>query len=706
MYGPFPRSRSLPRSSDRSATGRFRPGVEHLERRDNPVIPAGLTDVSALSQGWLLTPGLEWSETHTVNRSGGDILVCDEAGTGTAGTFTLDLIGSAVDADTAGGGGGGTGISVTTNGVGTGQFSYHLTMSGTYSAGVYTVTTETYAETGSYSVAEDITNLYSQSSSAPHLTSEHWDFTNTGNYTLSWSAAVSGGQLAYTAYSFVSSHAGHWHYHNSYSDGAYSDTTTDTTHTLQTTGGGSTGQYTQTDWWHSHVYSHGVQDDTQQDNESTSTTSGTASLEEPFQDVGVSWEAGTPAATNFTFHGVSSESASLSESVTSHTTAGGGWGFDVNSFSSASHAAHYGHVIDDEPGVPESGTGVESFHRDEAFTDGDDVTGGGSYVGGSANADFYAFETTSFAVANGLAVAGDHSTGYDEETGEPYDLVFNLTQSSSGAGNTSVTHNYHDGGTGLVLTGELFTGSAASQVNSRRWGARNGLAFDESMSTPDGMSMSLALPGSPGPVATPDGAQGAFPLAVLVPNLVSFTLDEGAADQLPWWWPTNMVPGVPGKAQDVYNKRVIELGQAGVKKGTDAFVTNAVLFDINDSTRPKGYGVITLGPTPTTKGPGSSFASGIKRGGDLDKAEQKMLDDFKELRYENVNLVSRDVQLAYLVDSAGTNPRSGDFVVRYKVIYHWTATKQNGMAIQFERVGLEGWLYLHDGKLERMDLFP
>ncbi|MDY3557746.1 hypothetical protein R5W23_003011 [Gemmata sp. JC673] len=148
----------------------------------------------------------------------------------------------------------------------------------------------------------------------------------------------------------------------------------------------------------------------------------------------------------------------------------------MNSFTSTYQSLISVHTIDDEPSLSGSGTGTESFHRDEAFTEGNDVTGSGSYVGGSGNANYHAVETTSFETDDQLTVSGDYSTGYNA-AGEAYDLVFNYSLDLSGSGSTSVTHDYHDGGTGPALSGEIFTASASSQADSSWWGSLDGQSF-------------------------------------------------------------------------------------------------------------------------------------------------------------------------------------------------------------------------------------
>ncbi|MDY3557745.1 hypothetical protein R5W23_003010 [Gemmata sp. JC673] len=207
-------------------------------------------------------------------------------------------------------------------------------------------------------------------------------------------------------------------------------------------------------------------------------------------------------------------------------------------------------------------------------------------------------------------------------------------------------------------------------------------------------------------MAALDGAQGTFPLAATIPNLGGFVLAE-KKDNIPWWLPTTVVPGFPGMAQNIYNKKVIALGQKGLKKGANALVTETILQDVYSTATPRGYGVVTLGPTPQTPtGSGQMFALSVGRARDQADYEKDMLKTFKTSKYTNIKLVSREVQLGYQLDSINTNPRSGDFIVEYRVWYNWTATTNTGQNIAFQRPSIAGSLYLHDAKLEKMNLFP
>ena len=73
-----------------------------LERRDNPAIPVGLTDISALLSSLALPTG--YAETHAIIRNESTSATVDQAGTGSAGTFTITVDASSFSSDTAFGG--------------------------------------------------------------------------------------------------------------------------------------------------------------------------------------------------------------------------------------------------------------------------------------------------------------------------------------------------------------------------------------------------------------------------------------------------------------------------------------------------------------------------------------------------------------------------------------------------------------------------
>lgn len=111
-------------------------GLLELERRDVPAIPTGLTDVPMLLPAVSLPLG--YAETHSLTRHMSSSVTVDQAGTGSAGTFTIVVTGSVQWSDTANGSGGADTATVSASGTGTQQMSYHLIMGGTDSHGLFT----------------------------------------------------------------------------------------------------------------------------------------------------------------------------------------------------------------------------------------------------------------------------------------------------------------------------------------------------------------------------------------------------------------------------------------------------------------------------------------------------------------------------------------------------------------------------------------
>lgn len=655
-----------------------------LESRENPAVPVGLT-VPMLIPSWP-SPPTGYEEPHAVTRTETNTVTVDQSGTGVAGTFAIDVVGSAESGDTASGSGESGETTITTSGTGNSEFSYHLVTSGTYANGVFTVTSQTYTETGSYSWTR----------SYEYEGGFGWTETHEGDHTLSWSAALDENeQLTYTSYSYSPTDTTHWVMESPFYGGGYTEYTYDTSRSFTTTGSGDTATYSGSESWHEHSYSYAPGDppyeDTWEDGETTP-LSGTVALgtvNEPTYDW--QWRAGTLDATNFTFHGVAEETASLTESAT-HRFAGSGWEFDVNSFESFSHTSDSGHVVEDVPGVPESGTGSELFHRDETFSAANDVTGSGWYVGGSAYADYQAVETGSYEVNNRYTVNDSHTTGFDEDD-EPYDLLFNFDLTSTGSGTTTITHDFHDDGDGLENAGSSYVGSASSEVDSRAWGTRNGVAFDDVSPRSENWSSSFSISGSPGTVGIPSELEGAFPLRVMTtPNLVFFVNQPV---------PTTPVRGKPGLIQDWYNNKVREIGEDGKKKVVKLSVQRIIMADINDAQTPRASGTFDSLM-------GQTFADGQGIGDKVAEDDAKWREKFKQQGYTDVTLdpmTGTKVRITYAVDQAAQNPRSGNVVAEFRILFDYKA-KYKGNPISPTRDSVVGNVFFNDGNLKTMTLQP
>lgn len=346
----------------------------------------------------------------------------------------------------------------------------------TLTACLLTITTHEYAETGIYSSSQSVTwtNSYEGGSFT-----NHWNATRSQDYTLSWSAAVGAyGQLVYTSYSYSANETFHTYTYSSSSSGGYSEATYTASSSLTTTGSGSSASYTGSNSWHEQhrvIYPNlgGTPYDYTWAYGWNHVASGTTYLPGVYEPTyGWRWQAGSSQAIRFTFHGVATESASLSQTATYRVSLSG-LAFEVNWFDALYQSSDLGHVVEEDVGVAESGSGTERFHRDERVAVTQHVTGSGWYMGGSASADYHAVETGSYSVGNSYMVNDEHSSGYDDD-GEPFDLVFNFHRDATGSGSLTHSHEYHDGGSGLALTGESFAGSGSDQIDSRVWGSRNG----------------------------------------------------------------------------------------------------------------------------------------------------------------------------------------------------------------------------------------
>ncbi len=386
---------------------RARLTLQELETRENPSAPAGLTDFSSLL-GYSSAP-TGYTETHSIARSEANTVTVDQAGTGSSGTFTITVDASNSSSDTATGSATG-GNAITATGTGSIQSTLHQVLSGTFADGAFTITSETYSETGSYSSAVNTTTTYSYGSGT---STNESDSARSGTYSLSYTAtAGSYGMLNYTSYDYTASDTAHSF--SSYSGtGSLYEYTTDAAYTVHTTGSGWMASSTGTDATSGSMHMSypnpgGTPYDYTSSYSSSNPISGTTYLMPQYESTyGMEWQAGTSTATGFTFHGVATQDSTLTESATSHPSTLGA-SVDVNSFASASHTSDSSHVVDDELGTPASGTGTASFHRDEQYTYVDDTTGGGSYLSGVANTTFHLAESVSVGLADSYTVSGSN----------------------------------------------------------------------------------------------------------------------------------------------------------------------------------------------------------------------------------------------------------------------------------------------------------
>ncbi len=344
--------------------------------------------------------------------------------------------------------------------------------------------------------------------------------------------------------------------------------------------------------------------------------------------------------------------------------------------------------MDNEPGTPASGT--ELFHRDETFSATNDATGSGSYIGGVADATYHAVDVGTFAVANVYTVNNDFSTGVDED-GEAYSLNFNYSSYTNGGGTITNTHDYHDSGAGLELTGSSIGMTGASTVGSRSWGTRNGQSFDDPNLSVESVNRTTTFAGSAGVLRVADGLENAYPFRGMInPGNVFIQ--------------TPLLPPIPngllGKGpQFWYNQKVQAIGAAGEKKVGNLDVKQGVLWAINDTPN----GIFPSGSGTFTYNEGQTFALGMGKGSEMNRAAKSDQESFKRFKYSGMVLVSTTVEITYAVDQADSlNGRSGNVVATYNVVCNYTGTDKAGRPITVGRQGIVGSVMIHDEKLEKM----
>jgi hypothetical protein len=205
------------RKRKRSPDLRSRLTVTALERRDNPSIPAGLLDVPLLYWNAGSTSG--YTETHNVNKSFAHTVTLVQFGSGTEGTFVLEITGEAHATDEVSGSGG----YVTATGTLTTDISYHIIVGGQYSSGAFTVTSQSYTETGSTALTYDMSvgGFWYPNPTPTHY--NPYDGYSNHSWNVSWAGTVTDGALSFTSFSYGESFEEYWHRRNYYPGDVYVD---------------------------------------------------------------------------------------------------------------------------------------------------------------------------------------------------------------------------------------------------------------------------------------------------------------------------------------------------------------------------------------------------------------------------------------------------------------------------------------------------
>lgn len=660
-----------------------------LESRDTPAIPAGLTDITQLLPGATLPPGYE--ETHALTRTESHTLTLDQVGSGSSGTFTIDVVGRSAYGDAASGDGElGTAPIVTTltGGGGGGSLTYHLVVGGTYDNGVFTVTSQSYTETGSSSLWQ----AYSHTSEYPGYGwyKDSWNSTHDEGHTLTYTAARdTNGVMGYTSYLLVSSESAHWYQRSEYSTGGYTDTTSDTSSVgaiqwdgMQAVRSGARSWGSVTTWYYPNP--NGPPNEGSYGSGWTDPVSDTVSL--PSLNTSTSgwvWRAGTSDATDFMYHGVSKFRTDLTESARYSSPDGQTPVFEVLDFDLTSHASDSGHTIDDEPGVSDSGTGTTAFHRDEFFAAADDVTGYGLYTVADTDATFTAVRTGTNTTDDEYEVLGDHTFGEDEN-GDPVELWYNATDARTGSGTTTITNTFHDTGLGLELVGLATTHDDTSTTNTHSWGETNGVTFNTSNTATESSTTAYSYP-TEGIIDIPSELDRTAPVrSLLIPHQLFYVQQPG-----PVPLPSSPARGPAGGVQGWYNDQIVRIGaDAEGKTVRGIHLVNQLRQAIENDPR-RGAGAVRATGTFEFAG-GVAFAQGVGKGDEVARMQQNSIALLAEAYRVTPDAVVLQpegtvVTCTYGFDQANLPKRSGNIAISYRIWQKFRITKPDGTIVSANR---------------------
>ncbi len=647
--------------------------VTALERRDNPSIPGGLLDVPLLYAG-----GMGYTETHDLTKSFTHTITLDQFGDGTEGTFALDVTGETHSRDEVSGSGG----SVTSaTGTLTTDVTYHIVIAGQYADGAFTVTSESYTETGS------ATSAYSITTSDPRGYTVVTDGDRTDTWTFSWAGTVTDGTLSFDSFSYVASSETNQHWWTDSPMVIPHETRTVSGWEVDETGSGSEASYTGREW--SEYY-----DDVDGDSSDDHPVSGTVDLDPTPLTYEMTWNAAEPTAVNYNWSGETEISGSLTETATYREDR-----LDVDSFGSDSNYQDVSHLIEDEPDVTDGG-GQENAHLDDTMTYTTETTGSGSYVDGSADADYQTVAVSVLAAHDTYTVSGDESTGEDED-GEPYDLVFNYSSDQTTNGVFSTAFEYHDGDDGIHLVNSHYSYTLGSTTDDHLWGAVNGVGFNESSTSTDGGSASFSIPGDNVPITDPAGLRDAYPFVQQDSSV--FLVNFG--DEPPPSPGVELLKAAVGHApQEWYNHKIKEIGENAKKKVGRLIGNDWVLIEMGLIEQNGGTAKMT--DTFTYPGKGGTFAQAVGRWSEFKDKEKAALNHGKGYHgWSNVTVTS-DVKITYYVQprpAPGQN-RSGKCVVVYTLNFKVSGTDKLGRPQTENWNVLNGDFWFEDDNLKTRKL--
>jgi hypothetical protein len=439
----------------------------------------------------------------------------------------------------------------------------------------------------------------------------------------------------------------------------YWDSHVETGASVDETGSGTGASYTGATWYESHDHSHYPYPpyDDYSDESWSHPDSGAVPLDRTALTAPVTWKAEEPTAANFSWHGESQLSGALTETATRHDM----YRLEVNSFQTTSHDSDMGHLIEDEPGVPDSGDGAENYHKDETLTGVNDTTGSGSYLNSTYSADFHVTEFASMDAHDVLTITNDYSTGLDED-GQPFQMTSNYTGDRTTNGTYTNDFDYHDANDGPRLLNSTYSSGANSRTDFHLWGVRNGAAFDDTDSQYESGGPSFGIPGDAVPIESPVLYQ-AYPYTR--PDSSGFLVAYGGADRPPPAASVGLLQsGVGRLPQAYYNYRIQQIGEDAKKKVANQNAQRYVMLEVNMTQRLTGSFTIDK-PATWSQAVGKSKA--------YDKAVAAAEKWAKGRGWTGIT-VTPYVDMTYYVEPGqpGQN-RSGRCVVEY-----WIRIKVNG----------------------------
>jgi hypothetical protein len=663
--------------------------VTELERRDNPSVPAVLLDVPSML---VANAGPSYTETHQLTRSFSQTITVDQSGSGTYGTFTVDTIGQTHLTDGAIGSGGNVtdaeGTLVT-------DTSYHLVVHGHHTADGDVIDDEAYSESGTAGRTDEVRYDFINGDT------QEFDGTYSKAWTTSWTAIVTNGQMSFSAFSYAQAESTTWHMRDDHSDGSYEDSSISTGWSLAEYGTGTVAVYAWTGTRESHSHSHtpgsegglgmppSPPSNTYDDQTWSNSASGSTQLNTDPQSVDVGWNAEVTGAVGYTWHGVQTTSGALAETATYVDGR-----LDINSFETTSHFALFTHLVEDEPSVPDSGTGEEDYWKDDVYSFSKDTTGQGTYIYGDYEADFQDVRAASFTGHSILTVDGEEISGVDE-SGQPFELAWNYSSDRVTSGSATIIFNYHDDNDGTLVTSASYSRTDDSATSSQDWGSLDGDAFNEFSTSSEGAGSSLSLSGD-GIHINSENLQDAFPFnSSLNPQ---FLAAYGGLMQQPLPPDIWFVQNVPNPIF-FYNREVNRIGKLALNKVLATVLNEAVLLDMADQ---PGVGLKASGRFTLENG--ESLAQAAAKGRDLDKAAEQVVKLLKGFKYQDVKVVRKLATYTYGVEDAGTNPRSGRVAVSFRIDLVVSFKNTNGQPSEGTYSGTSGEAWFVDDKIKTADL--